>query len=186
MRSIRRKRGKYLFIEGTNNEENGKLAQGFHKLLFQKLEGKMPRIKMANSKSEAIRTFKRSTLSNDKYLLIDLDAPASQKNESIKDNGLSEDNHRCFFMIQEMEAWFLSQPHILDAHFRKKISVKIKQPAQDIANPDKFLRKITKGSPKGTYHKVEDGTALMQKLNAQKLMDEFEDFAALIKALLKQ
>lgn len=185
MKSKRKPTGKYLFIEGTANEENGKLAQGFHKLLVQKLQGKMPRIKMANGKSETIQTFKKSQLSPDKYLLIDLDAPEEQKNTDLKTNDLETDATRCFYMIQEMEAWFLSQPDILDVHFRAKISDKIKRPPMEIPHPDVFLQKITKDSPKGIYHKVEDGTALLEKLNADQLMHSFNDFSELVKMLGK-
>lgn len=183
MKSKRKPGGKYLFIEGTSNEENGKLAQGFHKLLLQKLKGKMPRIKMANGKSEAVQTFKKSKLSPDKYLLVDLDAPEENRTEDIRKNDLETENSRCFYMIQEMEAWFLSQPGILDTYFKSKISIKIKRPAKEIPNPDEFLQSITKSTPKGTYHKVEDGTALLQMLDANQLMQTFNDFSALVKRL---
>lgn len=183
MKSGRKPGGKYLFIEGTTNEENGKLAQGFHKLLLQKLQGNMPRIKMANGKSDAVRTFKKSTLSQDKYLLIDLDAPEENRSQDLAAYDLDAESSACFYMIQEMEAWFLSQPSILDIYFKAKISAKIKRPAKEIPHPDEFLQNITKNTPKGIYHKVEDGTALLEMLDADELMLTFDDFAALVKKL---
>ena len=176
--------GIYLFIEGTSNEENGKLAQGFHKLLSQKLAGKMPRIKMANGKSEAVRTFKKSILSREKYLLIDLDAPEEERENDLEANSLENETMQTFFMIQEMEAWFLSQPEILDDHFKSKISAKIpKRHPKEIPHPDEFLQVLTKNTKKGIYHKVEDGTALLEKLDAGKLIQQFEDFSRLIKSI---
>jgi len=183
MKSGRKPGGKYLFIEGTTNEENGKLAQGFHKLLLQKLHGNMPRIKMANGKSEAVRTFKKFDISRGKYLLVDLDAPEEKRADDISKYELEEDAEWCFFMIQEMEAWFLSQPDMLDTYFRMNVSAKIRRPAKEIPHPDEFLQNITKNTPKGVYHKVEDGTALLEMLDADQLMRTFDDFAALVKKL---
>lgn len=139
----------------------------------------MPRIKMANGKSDAVRTFKKSTLSQDKYLLIDLDAPEENRSQDLAAYDLDAESLACFYMIQEMEAWFLSQPSILDSYFNAKISAKIKRPAKEIPNPDEFLKTITKGA----YHKVEDGTALLEMLDADQLMLTFDDFAALVKKL---
>jgi Domain of unknown function (DUF4276) len=175
---------RYLFIEGTSNEENGKLSQGFHKLLRQKLAGKMPRIKMADSKEQAIRTFKKSQFSDNKYLLVDLDAPEDEKEKDLKDKQLNDEAERVFFMIQEMEAWFLSQPNILDEFYKSKLSDKIpRRQAKEIPDPSDVLRGLTKSTKKGAFHKVEHGTALLEMLDAGNLEFQFEDFADLINRL---
>jgi len=49
---------KVLIIEGTKDESNGILRQGFNKLLSQKLKGSMPRIIMGEGKTQAIKKFK--------------------------------------------------------------------------------------------------------------------------------
>ena len=50
-------KGKVLIIEGATDTRNGILRQGFHKLLVQKLEGKMPRIIMGEGKKQSIDKF---------------------------------------------------------------------------------------------------------------------------------
>ena len=87
-------------------------------------------------------------------------------------------------MIQEMEAWFFSQPEILDSYYSEKISKKIpKRLAKEIPNPSDLLYKLTKSTRKGKYHKVVHAVDLLQKLDANKLMNDFDDFKGLIKTL---
>lgn len=103
----------YLFIEGTTDTSNGNLREGFNKLLVKKLEGKMPTISMGDGKKQTIDKFKNSFNSN---MLCDLDAPETKIADDLKENEISDYKDSVFFMIQEMEAWFISQPEILD-HF---------------------------------------------------------------------
>ncbi|MCD4665211.1 MAG: DUF4276 family protein [Bacteroidales bacterium] len=115
-------KSKVLIIEGTTDTRNGILRQGFHKLLEQKLKGKMPRIVMGDGKNQAIDKFLHSVNNKTPHLLIDLDGPKSKRYEDIKKNNLSKNSDIVFYMIQEMEAWFLSQPEILDNYYHIKIS----------------------------------------------------------------
>ena len=69
-------------------------------------------------KSYALATidgFKNNRLSKHCILLVDLDAPEAQKDMKLLAYTLLNLKDNVFFMIQEMEAWFLSQPEILDA-----------------------------------------------------------------------
>lgn len=174
-----------LFIEGTSNTNNGSLKMGFNKLLSQKLGRKMPRIIMAEGKSIAVKKFKKSTLSDEKYLLVDLDAPPPEKAKDLEKNKLLTEEEIVFYMIQEMETWFISQPKILDKFYKTNISTKLpqKQP-QSIKEPDKLLMRLTKNTAKGTYHKVNHGTQLLELLDAEKLAVAFPEFADLIAKLI--
>ena len=80
------KRQKYvLYIEGTTDDTNGDLRQGFSSLLSQELEDLMPRIKMTDSKSQAINKFKKPFPNDNPLLIIDLDKPEIHKATLIKE-----------------------------------------------------------------------------------------------------
>lgn len=180
------KKSYILLIEGTTNDNNGDLKRGFNKLLSQKLSGKMPRIIMGDGKSMVIRKFKKLNKPNEKLLLIDLDKVESEKAKDLKKYQLELEKEFVFYMIQEMEAWFLSQPEILDAFYKTDISAKIpKKRPQAIKNPDRELIKYTKKTSKGAYHKVNHGTQLLELLDAEKLTQDFSEFAELIEKLAK-
>lgn len=169
---------KILFIEG---ESSSPLKQGFYKLLIKKLKGCMPRLVMGDGVNTTVRKFLNNRQSEYGYLLIDLDYPDTEKDSQIANYHLPEKKDCVFFMIQEMEAWFLSQPEILDEFYRTKISHQIiKKPAKDILHPAEYLMDITKNTDKGVYHKIRHGVQLLMKLNADLLAEEFPDFRNLI------
>jgi len=144
----------------------------------------MPRIVMGDGKHQAIKKF--TPFKNVRYprLLIDLDEKENIRFDDLKKNNLSNKSDLVFYMIQEMEAWFLSQPEILDDYYSGKISKKIpKGLASAISKPSDLLYKITKSSKKKKYHKVVHAVDLLQKLDATKLMVDFEDFKRLIETL---
>lgn len=177
---------KVLIIEGTSDTRNGILRQGFHKLLEQKLKGKMPRIVMGDGKNQAIKMF--INYGNDRLpnLLIDLDKKETFKDNDLKENNLSDKSEYVFYMIQEMEAWFLSQPGILENYYGTDISGKIpKKHASEIPNPSDFLNNIIYSKKRKKYHKVKHAVDLLQKLDANKLINEFEEFNRLVKTLKK-
>lgn len=83
-----------------------------------------------------------------------------------------------------MEAWFISQPDILDKFYNNDLSGKIpRKPASTFEHPDEKLEDWTKGSRKGEYHKVKHGTILLEMLDADQLMEDFPDFKRLVNTL---
>lgn len=86
-----------------------------------------------------------------------------------------------------MEAWFISQPEILDKFYNQNLMAKIPQkPAAEFANPAEQLQKWTRGAhKKGEYHKVKHGAPLLEMLDADRLMRDFVDFRNLISLLNK-
>jgi hypothetical protein len=172
---------KYLFIEGTKDINNGNLREGFSKLLEKKVKGRMPTISMGDGKQQTIDKFKNSS---DSYLLCDLDTSEPGIENDLKKNDIYQNKESVFYMIQEMEAWFISQPELLDKFYNSPVSKKLpKKHASEFVEPDKELQKITKGTDKGIYHKVRHGTQLLKQLDADKLFNEFPDFKRLIEKL---
>ena len=173
----------YLFIEGTSDISNGNLREGFRRLLEKKVACPMPTISMGDGKSQTIRKFMKSEKSK---LLCDLDSVATERENDLKKNGLTAYKDNVFYMIQEMEAWFISQPTILDTFYGVKISHKLASKNAELFNePDKELERITKSTKKGSYHKVNHGTELLKLLDATILYNSFEDFKRLIDTLNK-
>lgn len=172
---------KYLFIEGTKDITNGNLREGFGKILEKKVKGNMPTISMGGGKKQTIDKFLNS--SNSK-LLCDLDAPESEKNNDMKQYSITAKEEFVFYMIQEMESWFISQSNIIDNFYNSNISTKLaKKPASEFYEPDKELQKLTKGTKKGSYHKVKHGSQLLKLLDPDKLYNDFPDFKRLIEKL---
>ena len=177
------KNATYLFIEGTRDTSNGDLRKGFRKLLEQKVDGIMPRINMGEGKKQTIDKFLHTDHAK---ILCDLDNPSEHIEADLQIHGLIKKRNSVFYMIQEMEAWFLSQPDVLDRFYREEISKRIpKKHAELIAEPDRELQNITRNSHKGKYHKVRHGAQLLQMLDAGRLYADFSDFKQLIDDLNK-
>ncbi len=184
---------KILFIEGTTDDTNGDLRKGFRILLEKRFKNtNMPEIKLGNDKKSTIRKFKNSN-HEISFAMIDLDGKDNLDKEEVnklKTNDLKnlevyDKKESVFFMVQEMEAWFLSQPEVLEEYYNdKKIRAKIpKKNTELIPDPSDFLQKITKDTKKGKYHKVKDGVGLLCKLDIDKLIIDFEDVNKLIDKL---
>ena len=182
---------KVLFIEGTRNDKNGNLGQGYSILLRQRLSMKMPHIVMSNGIAKAIDKFKNSNQTNDNLLLIDLDG----KGELIRQGDYRQtkidkkrrheiNSHEfVFFMVQKIEAWFLSQPEILKDVFKKDFTkIPFDHPSK-IEHPDEVLMELTRELKSNSYHKVKHGSRLLAKLNLAKLATDFDDVKELVDVL---
>lgn len=169
-----------LYVEGTTDDTNGDLRQGFENLLKKELAGKMPSIKLGDGISQTIDKFKNTE--GVKFLLIDLDGVNETKEKRLKNYDLPIE--QTFFMVQAMEAWFLSQPEMLNEFYKKDLKIP-KKHASEIIKPDIKLRELTKNSPKKEYHKVRHAVELLAKLDIEKLKKTFPDFNDLIEVLKK-
>ena len=168
----------YLFIEGTRDVSNGDLREGFRKLLEQKVKGTMPRISMGDGKTQTIGKFLRSDHAR---MLCDLDNSPKHVEADLREYDLLDRRNEVFYMIQEMEAWILSQPDVIDKFYCEDVSRRVpKKQVELIAEPDKELQNITRNSRRGKYHKVKHGSQLLQMLDAGRLYTDFADFKRLI------
>lgn len=192
---------KILVIEGTTDDNNGNLRVAFSKLLFQEeqLKGRMPQIIMGDGKNDAIAKFHHHPLrSADSFffLLVDLDEAYVEEKEKyikkLKNGNLRKfycENDNTYFMVQEMEAWILSQPEILEQYYKIKVVNKLRGVnAALISNPSDFLKQLV-GKQSGymkSYHKVKDCVKLLPMLDLKKLRKEFEEVDAFLTGISKE
>ncbi len=182
-----------LFIEGEPNSPNGDLRQGLAKLLEKKLKGSLPKMILGGGKTQTIDKFLNNKLQADKcLLLVDLDGSESFRGMDLKQHKLESEAEKVFYMIQEMEAWFLSQPEILDQFFGldrsgKAVSEKIsRRKSHEIPNPKEELIKITQNpreGGRGKYKIIKPAVELLKLLDADKLMDDSADFKKMVKRI---
>lgn len=178
-----------LFVEGEPETQSGNLRQGFEKLLRKRLTNP-PRIKLGGSKMSTIDQFKNNRMDAEAFLLCDLDAPADLRTSDIVQNGLKAESERVFYMIQEMESWFLSQPDVLDKYYGKTKSGKrvserlVQRNSQDIPDPKEEMKRLTRDLNKGEpYHVIKHAVDLLPLLDPDKLETSFPDFKGLIDKL---
>lgn len=87
-------------------------------------------------------------------------------------------------MIQEMEAWFLSQPDVIEKLYGKGTADKlVNKRAQLYEEPSRVLMNLTKNTKRGRYSKVKDAVDFLELLNPRKLEEDFPQFKSLIRKL---
>lgn len=162
--------------------ESTALRVGMGKLLRKVFPTNTPKVKPIGSKTFAVKRFKGGSAAEDRLiLLIDLDAPLNGKEEDLTSLGLLATEKNVFYMVQEMEAWFISQPAVLIEHWGEDLfrSFKNKHPMA-IPTPAKALEDLTKNSKHGKYHKISDGGKLLSHLDPLQLQKDFPDFKMMI------
>ncbi|MFM2268770.1 MAG: hypothetical protein RL757_2211 [Bacteroidota bacterium] len=74
---------------------------------------------MCGSYTKAVKQFKES-IDITALLLMDLDDLPSNRAEKIRQLQLEGEQNRVFFMIQEMEAWFISQTDLIAVSLKER------------------------------------------------------------------
>lgn len=184
--------GKVIYIEGTQELDNGDLRKAFAKLFEKELKGNMPRIVMGNGKGQTIDKFQTTPYKPDeeRYLLVDSDVLITDKVDICKTFNVVKTNikqestiENTFLMIQEAEAWILSQPEIL-----KKYNLKVgrlpKKNVMLISKPSDMMSALYRDSGR-EYHKVRDFCRMFPDLDTSDLKKYFVDFKDLIEAVRK-
>ena len=187
---VLRKMIRVIYIEGTQDLDNGDLRKAFAKILEKELKGKMPRIVMGNGKTQTIDKFHSAPLRKDeeRFLLVDSDAPVENKldvcnsfNQMKRNRKVNCTESNTYLMIQEAEAWILSQPEVLKQHKIKAAKLP-KRNIMDISDPSDKLAELFKDSGM-EYHKVRDFSRLLPDLNTESLKKDFSEFKELVAAL---
>lgn len=183
---------KVIYIEGTQDLDNGDLRLAFAKLFEKELKGKMPRIVMGNGKGQTVDKFQSTPLHNGekRFVLVDSDAPVNDKESICLHYNEQTPNlkHNCtitntYFMIQEAEAWILSQPKVL-RKFKIETRKLPKKNVMEIPNPSDLMATLYKDSGK-EYHKVRDFSRVFPELDTKTLKEYFPEFNSLIEVLCK-
>jgi len=205
-----------IYIEGMQSENSAVLTidnsaifrENFHKLFSQKLSSTEfnLRIKPFGTVTHARKMLEHiDTQGINAVLLIDLDGPKEQRDERLNQYR-PFDTTKVFFMVQEMEAWILSQVDKIEYFgkseglIRKRNNedindnslIKNKHPEQ-INKPseklDTILRqyfdvvKIRRGKERKIgkrYSKAKDGPKLIGLLKLQVLMQYFDEAKRLV------
>jgi len=205
-----------IYVEGVQSENSAVLTvdnsailrENFHKLFSQKLSSTEfnLRIKPFGTITQARKMLElMDTQGINAVLLIDLDAPPEKRDERLNQYK-PFDTTKIFFMIQEMEAWILSQVDKIEEFgkteglIRKRNNedinnnslIKNKHPEQ-INKPseklDTILRqyfdivKIRRGKERKIgkrYSKAKDGPKLIGLLNLQNLRQYFDEAKRLV------
>ena len=183
---------KVIYIEGTSDTDNGNLRTAFSKLFEKELKGRMPQVIMGDGKEQTIDKFLTKPLAANerRFLLIDSDQPLLDDTKQrlikeIKDRKVNKKldatAENVYYMVQEAEAWILSQPDILQ-YVGFKVSSVPKCHASEISKPSLVLSDVYRKSGKH-YHKVSEFVKVFPLLDTTMLKKDFKEFDSLIDAL---
>ena len=183
---------KVLYIEGTSDLDNGSLRKAFATLLEKELSGNMPQVIMGDGISQTVDKFMSKPLlpNEHRFLLIDSDCILTDEgrdkiiasyNNGKPNKKKSLEKNNTFFMVQEAEAWILSQPDVLES-LKISVSSLPKKNVMEITKPSEELARLYKKSKK-EYHKVTEFVKVFPKLDSQKLKEYFNEYNRLICAL---
>lgn len=187
-------------INAATIDNSEKLREAFHKLLSHVVHPDKFNliVEIGAGYKNAAKSFKKYALIDTKTsLLIDLDGAKSIREERLKEVEISEFANRVFFMIQEMEAWILSQPEVIEKCYKDKyirvrpeINIVLKEHElfnchpEEIVDPTNKLKVLLgryfsemKGNvkKKKKYGKLKDAPLLIENLDICKLIETFED-----------
>lgn len=199
-----------LFIEGANpilNDEaltmsaSSSFREAFSTLFDRALKNNYTSIKIQplgsikNSRNKLDETRDKN---HESLFLLDLDCTKKKKTERLSNNYNPADCPRIFFMIQEMEAWILSQPDKIELFAKSKRLIRQKEGItisdahnlkgkviEDIVKPSQTLNRVLKDyfktkSGDKSYSKSLDAPDLIELLDPEELYKTFDEFQMLI------
>lgn len=186
--------GLTIFVEG-----DPRLREGFDYLFGTYMSNNKP-FRMSKGKQDSLNKLKADLGNTLHNALIDLDRRETEREQDLIDNGVYTVRERVYYMVQEMEGWFLSQPEILDNHFNLRLSTLVNEKyqgvhAKEISNPagklDEFIKAAVSTNAvidqnkktRTNYDKVSDAIKLLKKLDLQRLKQDFTDVNSLTEIL---
>ena len=138
-------------VQTVNNTQA--LRESLHRLFRENLSMEVSVVvDMLHGYKNVVKHFLRQSTGSSVFLYVDLDGAPHTKDswfEKLEADGLKlseEQKQRCFFMIQEMEAWILYQPGILDEWGRLNGYTRQK-PGMPIADDNKLAGKVVTDIP---------------------------------------
>lgn len=181
---------KTIYIEGSSETDNGNLRKAFSCLFEKELSGNMPRIIMGDGKDQTIDKFHSTPVKpgERRFLLFDSDKAMPNKQLICQEYNDAKPNRKVdatadntFLMIQEVEAWILSQPDVLSAAGIDMSKFKIPD-VETISKPSEKLKELYKHSNK-VYTKVSEFVKIFPQLDSSRLKSSCPEYKSLIMAL---
>ena len=187
-------------VEAQTISNSERLRESFYKLLTQMVAPTTfnLEIEMGAGEKNACKIFKKSIKEKKCSLLIDLDGAKEIRIKRLNDLEIQDYSDFVFFMIQQMEAWMLSQPKSIEKGLMysnpNKIEADIsdndifKQKPYDISQPALKLKTLLSRyyyyqkrniKKKKKYGKLKDAPLFIENLDAVELAKTFEDIAKL-------
>lgn len=200
MRPAPQRKEVHLFIEGGGDDSNGRnrLRQGFS-ALFEPLKRRSSRsvvwrFVMCGATSETYKEFRdeRERRTGLCILLVDADGePQGTVWEHLRTKHRCEaagPEECCHLMVQTMEAWLLCDLDAVADYYSKGFDRDcLPRPEQvERASKDKLeqaLKKATKGTKKGTYHKIWHAADLLQRISFEQVKKHSASFRRLVDTL---
>lgn len=179
-----------IYIEGSSDTDNGNLRKAFSLLFEKELLGCMPHIIMGDGKNQTVDKFHSTPLKPNevRFLLFDSDEASPDKaaicmafNNAKPNRKIDANKENTYLMIQEVEAWILSQPQILSNVGVKCSGFKV-QDVESISKPSEKLGELYKKSGK-VYTKVREFVKIFPLLDSALLRQSCQEYDMLIKCL---
>lgn len=196
-----------IFFEGgasemnTNSEASNNtpaLREAFNKLFNSGLSNQS--VQIVTRPIGSISNHKNISIDKGNYLLVDLDAPKTEKEKRLDDNypSIKEQVH---FMVQRMEAWILSQSEKVEEVLSLNYERNQQKPPlsqheylagkhpEEISEPDKklhyilgqyFSDKSNGREKKLKYGKLKTSPSLIEALDIHELRTTFSDVDELL------
>lgn len=131
-------------------------------------------------RNEAFRRFRNALHEGDDsvvVLLVDAEGPlgtdaGSHLHRRDGWNVTSIDDNLIHLMVQTMEAWIVADGRALRAYYGQQFNAGALPRAADLENVgkrdlEKALRRATRHTQKGEYHKIRHASDLLQRMNAE-------------------
>ncbi|GJM34445.1 MAG: hypothetical protein DHS20C18_34460 [Saprospiraceae bacterium] len=191
-------------ISAQTIDNSEKFRESFYQIFQELIQDNKFNLDISPSgpNKQAIKFFQKNLAKGlNSILVIDLDETKDKKGEKYQEFGILDNQERVFFMVQQMEAWILSQIDKLEIYAaqedfaRKHVDQAIEEDPlirgihpEKISEPSKKLnvllrkyfsiKKMRRGkakeSPK-SYGKLKDGPYMIELLSVKELIETFED-----------
>jgi hypothetical protein len=188
--SVLRHKGLICFIEGGNRTaEAGNLRRAFSELIKRLIYPRQcnPTTKLCGNRDVTLELWSKAN-DTTSICLIDLDQFTDRRGEDVNSILQSYSKvvqpEQIFYMIVEMESWFLSQPSIfISKNIAKTNGINIRPDEfKTCIDPVSYIKRLP---GYGKYSKITDGAILLNKLDATQLSKDFSDVKELKNYLLK-
>ena len=196
-----------VYVEGGGDsaELKGQCRKGFQKLLAKAgFDGRLPKVVACGPRNRAFHDFGRALRKGNGYpiLLVDSEDPVASVDRTEADPSgawrhLAErdgwtkpsdaEDDQAQLMVTTMETWLLADRRTLITYF-PDMNANALPPDADLENRRKpdvaaALRKATKSSSKGGYHKGNHSFDLLGKIEPEELKTKLPHFRRFVETL---